>query len=231
MNFIDILIIVLVFISGVNGLIKGFIVTAFNLAGYIAAGIIAKRYYPFLAEYIKSNTGIFVKVKDWVTGKVNELIGTSQNSTNTSSILDIFKLPDGIKEGVAENIEAQNQLTGSDSSIGNILSSSLSDIFISIISIIIIFILVRIALGYLIKLLDVVARLPVLKQFNKISGLFLGLLIGILIVHIVLAIFTPIVLTSPDGIIAQTVYNSHIGQYFYTNNLIINALKENGIIN
>lgn len=227
----DIIIIALILLSAINGLIKGFIITAFNLVGYILAGIIAKMYYPFLATFIKDNTGIFVKTKDWVTGKVNETIGTFDGSTNTSSILDIFKFPNGIKEGMADNIEVQNQLATADPSIGNSLATSLTDILISIISIIIVFIVARFALAYLIRLLNVVARLPVLKQFNKISGLILGVLIGILIIHIAFAILTPIILTSPDGIVAKSTYDSEIGQYFYTNNLIIKALKENGIIN
>ncbi len=227
----DIVIIVIILLSAVNGLIKGFIITAFNLVGYIVAGIIAKLYYPFLATFIKDNTGIFVKAKDWVSEKVNETIGTFEGSTDTSSILDIFKLPNGIKEGMVDNIEAQNQLATADSSLGNTIATSLTDVFISIISIIIVFVLARIVLAYLIRLLDVVARLPVLKQFNKISGLILGLLKGILIIHIAFAILTPIILTSPDGIVAKSTHDSEIGQYFYTNNLIIKVLKENGIIN
>lgn len=227
----DILVIVLILVSGANGFIKGFIVTGFSLVGYIIAGIIAKIYYPFLATYIKSNTGIFTKVSEWVTGKINGMISTGTGATNTSSILNIFKLPNSIKEGMSENIEVQNQLASTDLSLGSMLSSSLSDILISIISIVVVFVLARIVLGYLIRLLDLVAKAPVLKQFNKISGLILGLLIGILIIHVAFAILTPVILTSPDGVIAQTTYNSNIGKYFYTNNLIINALKENGIIN
>ncbi len=230
MSWVDISIIIVVLINAFYGLHKGFIITAFNLAGYILAGIIAKVYYPVVAGIIKNNPSFFSKINSFVTNKVHMMIDSIDKPNSMSSILNSFRLPEIMQKGIIESSQIQSQMDNLGGSFGNFISTTFTDIFINIISIIIVFILARIILAVIIRLLDSISKLPILNEFNKISGLILGIAKGVLIIYIIFAILTPIIMVSPEGVVAEYTYNSKLGEYFYSNNIIINLLRDNGLI-
>ncbi|WP_183108777.1 CvpA family protein [Thermohalobacter berrensis] len=62
----DYIIILILLFNSLGGFRNGFIISAFNLVGFILSIYIAKLYYPILSEYIKANPAFFDKVKGFV---------------------------------------------------------------------------------------------------------------------------------------------------------------------
>ena len=89
--------------------------------------------------------------------------------------------------------------------------------------IVIIFIVVRVALLILTILTDIITKLPVINQFNKLGGTIYGFLKGGLIVC---TIFSIIFVLSPmiNESFTKTINDSHLGKAIYNNNILINII-------
>lgn len=219
MNSIDIFILIILFLTAISGLRKGFVLSIFSIVGFILSLFIAKLYYPVVSRFLISNTGIFTKISTFVSERVLKLTRGTSSTQSTESILDLFKLPTTLKEGVISNS------TGVEQSAQNLISDNLTNIVITIISFFIVFIVAKILLNIAVKILDNITRLPGLNEVNKLLGFVIGVTKGIIIVYIIFAILTPVIAMYPDGFIANNTINSKLGYYFYTNNIIIMYLK------
>ncbi|MTI65290.1 MAG: CvpA family protein [Firmicutes bacterium] len=229
MNIVDIIILIILLINSISGLTKGFIVSVFNLLGLLLSFFIAKNYYEVIANYIKETPSIYTKILDFVNNRVYGLMEGMGNS-KADSFFDIFKLPKPIKELMINSEQFRDTSTETVSSLNNFFVGSLTDILINIISFILAFFIAWGILQILIGLLDLLAHLPIIKQFNRMLGFGFGLIKGILIIFLLFALITPVVTMYSEGLIAKSIFDSNIGYYFYSNNIIIEYFKTSGFL-
>lgn len=98
------------------------------------------------------------------------------------------------------------------------------DIAVTIIHIgtfIALFILSRILLLLVRGLANLITKLPVIKQFDKLGGIIYGLLQALVIIYVILAILSFISPMIAQTGIPQAVSESFIGGMFYNNNLLL----------
>jgi len=162
MNSIDIFILIILFLTALSGLRKGFVLSIFSIVGFILSLLIAKLYYPVVSRFLINNTGIFTKINTFVSERVLKLTRGTSSTQSTESLLDLFKLPKTLKEGVISNS------TGIEQPAQNLISNNLSNIVIIIISFFIVFIVAKLILFIAVRMLDNIARLPGLNQVNKL---------------------------------------------------------------
>lgn len=230
MNWIDIGIIIILVVHALNGLNKGFIISLFGVASIFIAAYISKLYYPYLISYIYANTTVYQNIEKFISKRVFNIISKTGESQiqNADSILEGFKLPEVIKEKLIDGIKFQPQTGDFIQSTGNLISGKITDIFITIISVVLVFIAARILLYIIVEIIDRIMQLPVLKTVNRLAGLGFGILKGVMIIFVIFTILTPIISISPDGFIANGTTKSKIGYYFYTHNIIINYISGTG---
>lgn len=102
------------------------------------------------------------------------------------------------------------------------VNGSLTLLFITIASFILAFLIIKLILMLFAGVLNMTARLPVIKQFNKVGGFLFGVLKGVLILYIVFAVLvliTPVL--EPENAIIQSVNSSIFAVNFYKYNFII----------
>lgn len=229
MNWVDMIIIIILAVSGLKGLSRGFIVSLFNLLSFFMAIYIAKLYYPAVVGYIYNNTLIDEKIQEFIYNRVLSVIGSSNTGDNTNFLIESFRLPESISKSLNEGLELQMGFDRAIDAAELFLAEKLTYLFITIISIITIFLLIRSILLILVNVLDLIAKLPVINFFNRAAGLAFGLIKGVLAVFIIFTILTPVISMYPKGFIAQGTLNSVLGNYFYTHNFIINYLNGLGL--
>ncbi|WP_034429867.1 CvpA family protein [Caldisalinibacter kiritimatiensis] len=228
MNWVDLIVIIILVTSSLRGLVKGFIISLFNLVGFFIAAYIAKLYYPVLVGYIYKNTNFINRIESFIYERVFKIMEGNENGLDKDLIINGFKLPAPIKESLGNNI---NLHTGEiTKSIGQALANEFTYIFVTIISIIIVFLAAKILLAIVVHVVDSIAKLPILRTFNRLTGFAFGLIKGVLIIYIIFAILTPVISMFPEGFIATGTYESTLGSYFYTQNVIINYLSGKGFI-
>ena len=85
---------------------------------------------------------------------------------------------------------------------------------------VILFVGSRIALRFVSAIANLVAKLPVINQFNKIGGALYGLLRGCLLIYAILMIISILGTVNPKNSLHQSINETSLGKTMYENNVL-----------
>lgn len=161
----DIIIIIIIAVAALLGMKAGFVRAVFHLGYYLIAAIAAFTLYPFLSEaLVASRIGVYIHDK----------IIMPRISVDTTQIRTPYFIRHALSKGIENTTEA--------------LAASLTEMALSIICFLAVFLIVKFGLKLIVNILNCVARLPLLSFFNKAGGVAVGAFNGIIVVYILLAI-------------------------------------------
>lgn len=189
---IDIILVLIILLSAFLGYKKGLVKLGAKLFAGIIAIIITIVVYKPVSGMIINNTSIDEKIKDAII----------QNTTNV----------------INENEQIQNDFTNHLEN--NILPEQAENIAKNVvyaITALVLFIAVKIILSIIISLMDFVANLPILKEFNEIGGIIYGIVRGLLIVCICVLLMGVYTKINPESTINNNIQNSHLTKIIYEN--------------
>ena len=193
---LDIILIAIVLLCIYFGYKHGFVRTLQNLSSFVLSIIIALLTYGKIAELISNS----------VVGKfIREKIFDSISVSNT----DFSSLPDFLQTPLESGVE----------SIAETVSANMSVMVISIISIVLTIVVSKFLLGFLFKVLNVFAKMPLLKQCNRLLGIAFGALNGYFWVCIVLFVVTYLSNLPNMELVAEMLDSSNIALFLSDNNL------------
>lgn len=187
---IDIILIAIILLSSFLGYKKGLVKLGAKLFAGLIAIIITIVIYKPVSEMIINNTSLDEKIQSTII----------QNATNI----------------INENQQTQNSITNQLEN--NILPQQAEDIaknVVRVITAVVLFIGVKIILSIIISLLDFVASLPILKEFNEMGGIVYGLVRGILIVGVCILLLGAYTKVNPENTLNSEVQNSHLTKIIY----------------
>lgn len=224
-NWMDVCIIILIILNGLRGLSIGLVLSVFSIVSYIAAGIIAKLYYPTLTNYILNNTNLIAKIQSFVFSKIKYSdVARSEVGAN-ANIFDAMNLPKIIENLLMKSDAIKQYGEGVTNNIYNYISFAITQMIVEILSIIAIFLVVKFLINIAASILDGIASLPVINQFNRLGGFVFGIIKGVLIIFILFAIIVPAVSIFPSNFISIGLKNSILAKYFYDYNIILYMIK------
>lgn len=221
MNWSDIAVLAIIAVFTVIGLKNGFLYSVFRLLSYILSVIFAIKFYPVLSAMLQK-TVIYGSIKMAVIDGINRQQGANAASLQektAQSIVDSLKLPGFIKDAVIENV-AKKDVLGMQKVL-DAIGSEIASLIINILSVILIYLIIRFGLVFAKVIIKTIARLPVFKQLDRAGGIILGAIEGILAVYIlcaVLILFSAFPKFSPA---IDSIESSRLANYFYQNNFIV----------
>lgn len=188
---IDILLIAIILLSAFLGYKKGLVKLGTKLFAGIIAIILTIIIYKPVSGIIINKTQIDEQIRDTIIQNTSKAIDDKNVSNVITNQIENEMLP----------TEAENISKG----------------VVSAITAIILFVIVKILLSIVISLLDFVAKLPILKQFNEIGGIIYGLLRGVLIVGICVLLMGAFTKINPESDLNDKIQNSNITKFIYEN--------------
>lgn len=198
---VDLVIVAIILLFTFLGYKRGFVKVAIKLCTFFIAIIVAFILYKPVSNLVIENTGIDEYIQNIIADKI---------------------LPEGLS--VNDEITVDNNLpsfilNNSQNTIASI-SNSFSVVLIETTCLLLIFIVSKIILKFITALADLIAKLPIIKQFNKLGGTIYGVLEGLFIVFIG---FTIISLVSPliNSSLINTINSSTLGSILYNNNILM----------
>lgn len=194
---IDGVIVLFILLSVFFGYKKGLVSLGIHLVAFVVALVIAFILYRPIGNLIINTTGIDESLQGSIETKLEEIVGSEETDAVSTLIGDIQN------SAVSETARSLSM---------NIIYGG---------TIIILFIILRIALVFISAIANWVAELPILKQANKAGGIIYGLLRGVLIVYVVLLIINLVITFNPQGAL-----NEYIGQTY-----LAKAMLEYNILN
>ena len=223
---IDIIIIAIISLCTFIGYKRGLIKVAINILGFFLAIIISLILYNPVSNFIINNTQIKNNIKQSISGTVESYVieETAEDEEqveekNESKIISNY-INNFVKEEKQKVENTKKQM------IENI-SDTVAVNIIKVGSAILVFIIAKIILLVIKIFADEIGKLPIIKQFNEAGGLVYGILQGMLIIYIVLAIISLIAPSVQDSMILDAINNSTIGKFLYNNNIILKFIFKN----
>lgn len=194
---IDLVIVLFILASVFLGYRKGLISLGIHLCAFIIAIIITFLLYRPIAMVVINSTTIDEKLQETIQTNVKNFMTEDKDSTSTNSLIESTKkgmLPE------ASRTLAINIIYG--------------------ITMILLFTIVRICLIFINNIANAIAKLPILKQFNKLGGIIYGVLRGFLIVYVFLMLMNLVIAVSPKSSINQMINDSYIAKTMATYNIL-----------
>ena len=215
---LDVIILSVLALSLILGYRKGLIGVAFNLCAFLVALIITWILYIPITNLVINNT----QIDDGIRNTIIEKGVIKEKVENEKT-----------EEKIEENDNVVNQYiqkyvtepaTNTANNVVEETAKVVSEKVVAICVAIGLFIVVRIGLILLKFVVEAIAKLPVIKQFNKAGGLIYGAVRGMFIIYIFLAILFFIMSINNSGMIANMINSSIISKMLYENNLILNII-------
>lgn len=207
---VDLIILAIIVLCIVIGYIRGLTGSLIKILSFVLSVIIAFILFVPVSNLIINNTEIDENIE---TSIRNAILSGEENGEAA--------MPETITDYIGQKVDE-----ASDSAKETVVDSTAREVSLTIVKAgtwIALFIVARILLILLRFITSLIAKLPIIKQFDKLGGVIYGLLEGLIIVYVVLAIIS---FASPmmSGDIANAIDNSTIGSMMYNNNLLLKII-------
>lgn len=234
MNAIDIVILVIIGVSVLWGLYRGFTQTLLKLFGGIISFAGAFALYPKLANALAGNEALVRTISNY-TGSANLLGNLDLSSTpvsaltpvKISAILEKANLPPAISSILKTNLEQRvfapmGELAGT---AGDYVNQTLVSVSTNVICFLICFLLSFLIISILINLFRAVMRLPVLRAADSLAGGVMGFLLGVLLCLALFALMPLMESVIPAEAFRNLVAESRFGGWFENSGLIVSIMN------
>lgn len=218
---LDILALVLVVGTAVQAYRKGFVRAALNFLPMVAALAATRFLTPTVSELLRK-TPFFDALTNTVGNglHLDNAIGDAAMQTQTD-IIQSMHLPDFLKESLVENNNPVIYHLLDVESLQSYIAGFLANICINIISVLLVFIVVWLAVKFVLKALNLISKLPVLNFFNRACGFLVGLLKGLCVAWLICFVLTFFQCNSAFDSFFDALNLTHVALPLYENNILM----------
>jgi len=218
-NLLDVIAIVVFLICLAMGIRRGFLQMTFSFLSVLIAIFTARGLYAHVSLFLRENTGIYEALKD----RIISALGLSDIIENyiqqgEEAILSRLPLSSILIDKLNENNIPSVRSALSAVTLEDYIGSFLANIGLNILSAILVFILVMIIMHLAASVLKIIAKLPIIRTFDKAGGALVGALIGFIAVWALVSIN---LLLSED-----MVSSSYIGRFLSDSGFLLRIFTD-----
>ncbi len=204
---LDLIIIAIIAIAVIKGAKSGLISAVFDFCKFIVAVIAAFVFKDRVSGFIM-NTEIFSGARTRVTEALTTAISNAGENISSEDMLAAFekenaglvKLIEAFGGSLENTREWIQNMTGENGNIAELAAQYIiepaANVCSQVLAFIAVFVIAFIALVLLQKLLNLIFKLPVLKQLNKTGGILIGIVCAFLYVSLFCAVISPLLSNS-----------------------------------
>lgn len=207
---VDLVVLAIIILCIIIGYVRGLTGSLIKILSFVLSIVIAFILFVPISNLIIDNTQIDENLEQ----SVRTMIMGNENQEER-------KMPEAITDYIGQKVES-----AADDAKQAVADSTAREVSLTIVKAgtwIILFIIARILLIFLKLITSLIAKLPVIKQFDKLGGIIYGILEGFIIVYVLLAIIS---FASPmlDIGITNAIDDSHVASILYNNNLLLKII-------
>ena len=206
----DVILFSIIVLNVFIGYKKGLIKVALNIFAFFIAIIATLILFKPISNLVINNTQIDDKIKEAI------IITASRNQEQKESNEN-----NGFIQEYIEN-EIKSKAEEVKNSAIESIAGAISIRVVEILTWIILFIVIRIALILLKFLSETISEIPIIKQFNEIGGIVYGIIKSAVIIIFILTIIFIISSIYGNGKINDAIEESYVTKFLYNNNIVVN---------
>jgi uncharacterized membrane protein required for colicin V production len=223
---LDFAVLIIMGIGIMRGISKGLVLSVFHMISLLISALLTAKYYPVFSDVL-ANTKVYERVKNGIgavmtKSTVPAVSGNGQEAAET--IVESLSIPKILKPAILKNTSFNvSEVFGFDSIIEQI-NTSITNTIINVLSIIVLFVTISILLYIVVKIIDNIMKLPVLKTINKLSGGAFGAIKGLLFIYIIFGIISLFTHVEAFASVVNLIDNSIIAKGLYHNNILLKLI-------
>lgn len=209
MNPTDILALCVVVALIITGYRRGFVKTLLRFGAVIISLVLATIVSPYVADFMQTSSlydGVFVHTQSVISAPESESDRLEDYGT---AKLD---LPRSFTKNMQKSIDENT------TEVKEFISGKVANFSVKIVSMLIAFLLIRLILFFLLRLVGKIRKIPVIGFGDGLMGALFGLLQGLLVIYIALTFVALSAMVSPDNVAVQAVNNSEFIKAMYHDN-------------
>lgn len=229
MNWLTIAVILFLIVEVLIGLKRGFVKMALSLFAVIIALVITSAVGSYvkemLNEYTSWQTNIQENIQSSFDGYLEEQMDILEPQQE-NALLDQLPIPDVLTGILKENNNSSVYEKLGVDSLTSYVSSYLANMIMTAIAYVITFICVLILLKIVFHFLNLVTRIPGLRQLNSVAGGILALAQGLILLWVLCLVLTAFANTGWGIQAMEMVKESSFLSLIYNHNLLLQILLE-----
>jgi len=203
MNILDIILLVLIALSVIGGIQKGFFKSLFDMLGVVISIVLTYFNYDILENQLLASSKFTTTINDFFVSNSNWFM----NIVDNNEINFFTKLLGGLNINQATS----SKMMGAEDLL-SMFASTMTTITVRLISIILTFLVIYLVLLIVFSILNKIMEIPGLNILNRCGGAIVGFLKASLIIFIALSLIVPLVRTiAPEEEIAKEDQNIFYG--------------------
>ena len=207
---VDLIVIAIIALCIILGYVRGLTGSLIKILSFVLSIVIAFVLFIPISNLVIENTQIDESLEQSIREMI---IGNEQEGESN--------MPEAITDYIGQRVEQ-----AADDAKTAVVDSTARDVAETIVKAgtwVVLFIIARILLIFLKFITALIAKLPVIKQFDKLGGIAYGLIEGLIIVYLLLALVSFIAPMFDNSIIVA-IKDSFVGSIFYNNNLLLKII-------
>ncbi len=191
MNVLVLIIVGILILNAYLGMRAGFIKTVFSIFSMVVALIFTLILSPYLSKSLQQNE----KLVTYLSEKSAEVLNLDDlddkiNQKVEDSVISKLPLPESLRNTLQKNNNSDTYDVLGVRDFKGYISHTVSNIAINAISFVITFVVLIIILRILSTVLNIISKLPILNQINKLAGLLAGGVHGLIIIWVLFILLT-----------------------------------------
>lgn len=228
MSWLFWILLIFLMILAIQGFRKGMVKTAISMVSFIIVIGVTSWLNPYVSDFIREKTDWQERIQQGCKDIFFEEIGEELElpADLQTEIIDELPLPKSMKEKLTENnnIEVYQQLAAN--SFAEYLSGYVAYAIINGIAFVISFVITIIIVKLILYAVDILTELPVVGTLNRLGGLLLGSVQGLLWIWILFLIVTLLCNTSVGAYLMKTIQEDTILKWIYDRNYLMHIIMK-----
>ena len=232
MNFIDIAILLVLAITILGGMYRGFVNTVLNIGATIASLIFGRILIPVVSGIVKGNADLFGMMLYYTEGSEYvaltdvELTRAPISGISTEQLHTVLQnadMPLPMNRCVIRNIASEAFRDKGITTLGDYFNQTIVCVVINILALLLLFTILRLLTGFLIRGVEYGrGGFPVLSRADGVIGAGLGLIHGVLLIFVIFLV-VPVLLTVLPKLY-EFLSESFFGEFFYKANFLLGLI-------
>ncbi len=232
MNFIDIAILLVLGITILGGLYRGFVSTVYNVGATIISLIVGRICIPLVSSMVKGSADLFNMMLYYTEGSEYVAITdveltrasiASISSDQLHTVLQNADMPIPMDRCIIKNIASEAFRASGVTTLGDYFNQTIVCVVINILAMLLVFVIVRLLLGFVIRGMEYGrGGFPVLTRGDGVIGAGLGLIHGVLLLFAIF-LLVPVMLTVLPKLY-EFLSESFFGEFFYQANFLLSII-------
>lgn len=228
-NWLNLAVLLIFALCVLSGVYRGFLVAVLSVAAFFIAWLLSFVLMGSVSNSIRSNEGLTNAMVYYTEGS-EKLASVELARIPVSQVDDIdaimanADLPYPIGDLIARNITTEAFADKGLYTVGEYFDVTIVNFFVNMLSFLIVFVIVRVALAFVIHGLDSSIHLPVLRSFDGLLGAGFGLINGLLMAFLIFMLVPFVLTVLPFPAIADYVDQSTFGLFLYKSNFLLSLI-------